>query len=349
MQDSWTWRSPEPAKALICLIRHSRLSKRCNYVEGDTVNHIDRIWEELARREELIRNAYREIGIPLNADQGLASALREAKELAAGQKTSKALTNDSLLETVQACHVIYSIADSIEICLNAGLDISRQLAQMATGTVDYGTPAGTSAKNIYLKDFEYELFIASCLIRDGVKPQFLENPSDPTGEMIVDDIILECKHPNSCGQLTKNIAKFGKNLQDTGKFGVFLVAVEDANNLGDAATFDTENEYRAWLESKRDKMEISGRERAAYASRFEKIVGLVHTQSKVLVVGENTSMQRLGTSILFDHQEGFCTVLSTAIAIARAFNPRPILYSEVNKELKAVATETGDVSEKAGG
>jgi hypothetical protein len=127
--------------------------------------------------------------------------------LVAGLKSTKLPSDAEVRATVQAFHVIYSIADSIEFCLLSGLDISEHLARMATGKTDFGTPSKKNGK-IYFKDFEYELFVASCLIRRGLKPEFLEDRSDPIGEMSVDGILIECKHPNSNGQIESNISKF---------------------------------------------------------------------------------------------------------------------------------------------
>ena len=135
------------------------------------------IWEELGRREAMIRSEYANKRIALKPGQGLALALEQSNALAANVKSTKSASDAAVQEVVQAFHVIYSIAESIELCPNSGLDITRQLSQMASGTTDFGTPTHKNSR-IYFKDFEYELFIASCLIRRGLKPEFLEDRSD---------------------------------------------------------------------------------------------------------------------------------------------------------------------------
>jgi hypothetical protein len=287
------------------------------YLGGD-LHRVDAIWKELGRREELLRNAYRNLRIPLNPDQGLALALAEARALADGVKSSEPATEVAVLKAVEACHVIFAISESVGICHSAGLEITRQLRQMATGTANFGTPGSTKTKGIYLKDFEYELFIASSLIRRGLAPRFLDDPSDPMGEMVVDQIVIECKHPDSVGQLRSNIAKFGQELTKSGRFGMFAVAVEDAHHLGDTASFGTEDEYRQWLKAK---------ELLDFAWGFERIVGLITTQSKVLVIGAETRISRLGTSIVFDRSELPEEAGSAAIRIAKVFNPDPTHHS----------------------
>src|SRR5258707_283978 len=88
-------------------------------------------WEELGRREAMIRNKYAKAKIALKPKQGLSLALEEAKALAANLKSSKPCSDAEALVAAQAFHVIYAIADSIELCVRSGLAISRQLAQMA--------------------------------------------------------------------------------------------------------------------------------------------------------------------------------------------------------------------------
>jgi hypothetical protein len=55
------------------------------------------IWEELGRREELIRNAYDKAKVVLKPKQGLSLALEEANVLVAGLKSTK-LPSDAAFE-----------------------------------------------------------------------------------------------------------------------------------------------------------------------------------------------------------------------------------------------------------
>ena len=123
-------------------------------------------------------------------------------------------------------------------------------------------------------------------------------------------------------------------MRETGNFGIFAIAIEDLHHLGDRKTFASQFEYQAWLEAKRDEMEQSGLRRAAFASRFENILGLIHTQSLVMVVGGDTRMSRLGSSVLFDRP---AQDMTAARAIAEAFNPHPTLYSQVQRAESSVA------------
>lgn len=285
------------------------------------MRNIEVFWTELGRREKLLRDSYTRLNIALPPSQGMARALDEAKDLAEGIKTVSSDT--ALVETIQACHTVYAIAESVEVCLGFGLDVSRQLSAMATGTINYGTPGNTSAKSIYLKDFEYELFIAASLIRAGLRPKLLDNPSDPMGEMEVEGIVVECKHPDSTGGLPDKLKKFARKLRKSGRFGFFAVAVEDAHHLGDQIVFGSKLYYDSWLDSKQAEMEESGQKLAGFAAYRDVVLGLIHTQTKVVVIAGATGMKRHSTSLLFDRPSTPEAMTRGAEKIARVFNPSP--------------------------
>jgi hypothetical protein len=171
---------------------------------------------------------------------------------------------------------------------------------MNTGLVDFGTPASTHHAH-FLKDFEFELMVLSRLVATGTIPTLFPEANDPRGDAISGSLYIECKHPNSVKQLKKLIAAFAKSLKDESRFGVFAVALEDCFKLGDVASFPTESVYRLWLENKRDEMEVFGKQLAAYAARFEPIVGFdLHTdqapcrgsEHEAGAIGEFNSLRR---------------------------------------------------------
>jgi hypothetical protein len=290
---------------------------------------LDEFWNELGRRETLIRAAYTQARIPFNANSPFAKALTEAKELADGVKSTELANDQAIHKTVEAAHVVYALAESIETCQSAGLDITRHLTQMATGTINFGTPGTTEKKDIYLKDFEYELFIASTLLNNGLRPNFLDDPSDPIGEMEVNGLIVECKHPNAEKKLMQNITKFGRNLLKADRYGIFAVGIEDANKLGDAEAFADKQAYSDWLELKRDAMETSGRKRASQVSGQERILALIHTQTKLLIIDGQTCFSRLGNAMLFDDKKSFASHEADVTSVARVFSPSPSRYSQL--------------------
>jgi len=292
----------------------------------------EEFWNELGRRADAIRGAYQQAHIQLNGNSPVAKALAEAKELADGVKSKDPANNQTILRTVEAAHVIYAIAESIVTCQSGGLDITRHLKQMGTGTINFGIPGTAENKDIYLKDFEYELFIASILLKNGLQPSFLDDPSDPIGEMEVNGLIIECKHPNSDSgrQLMKNITKFGGKLREKDRFGIFAVGIEDAYRLGDIEVFADKQAYSDWLELKRDAMETSGRKLAVQVSCQERILALIHTQTKLLIIEGQTGFSRLGNVMLFDNRKNFASHEADVKSVARAFNPSPSRFSTLS-------------------
>lgn len=288
---------------------------------------IDEFCKELGRRVVFIRDICEQFKVPLKPDQGLTLALNEAEALSVGKKSKDPLTPLRLNEAVRCAHVVYAIAESLETCAKVGLDVSDHLRQMTTGTANYGTPGSYEARTIFLKDFEFELFVASALIRGGIIPEFFPQSNDPRGDMFVGQIFIECKHPNSVGQLETLLRKFNAALRRASRFGVFAIAVEDAFNLGDRDEFATQVEFDFWLEAKRVKMETEGLALAKRAAKLHRIASIVYTSSFVEIVAGGSSMRRLSNSIIFDHRETFEKYAATAGQIAKVFNPVPGLSS----------------------
>jgi hypothetical protein len=297
-----------------------------NWLQAEQEEHGYRFFEELGRRVGFIRSLYRRHKIALKPGEEFTLALDEAEALAKGIK-SRSFSAEGLKQTVRSAHVIYALGDSLSICVDAGLDLRNHLANLTTGTTDYGTPS-TDRKHIFFKDFEFETFIASVLIQNRLTPA-LTAPGDPTGELIFGDLFIECKHPNSVGQLARLLGKFNRGLAAINRFGIFAVALEDVMEMGDVAQFDSKHAYEGWLQAKRAGMEAIGQELIQRAARLPRIAALIQTETKDPIIGTGTTLRRLGNSLLFDHRPTFINYETTARAIAACFNPHPVLYSEI--------------------
>lgn len=297
-----------------------------NWLQAEQEEQSNQFFEELGRRVDFIRGLYLRYRIALKPGEGFAVALDEAEALAKGVKTSH-FSMFALKETVRSAHVIYALGESLSVCVDAGLDLRNHLANLTTGTIDYGKPS-TVLKRIFFKDFEFETFIASVLVKKGRTPAFTP-PGDPTGELIIGDIFIECKHPNSVGQLSDLLGKFNKALAAIDRFGIFAVALEDVMEMGDVAQFDSQHDYEVWLEAKRAGMEAIGQALIQRAARLPRIAALIQTETKDPIIGTGTSLRRLGNSLLFDHRPTFINYETTARTIAACFNPHPVLYSEI--------------------
>ena len=298
-----------------------------NWLEAEREERFLSFCGELSRRVEFIRDLYATYRIPLKPDQGLTRALAEAEALGAGDKASFPYSRDYLIQLTNDAHVIYGFGGDLETAVNAGLDVSHHLSNLTTGTTDYGVPSSRN-NAIFFKDFEFELFLVSSFLRKGLNPIFT-TPGDPCGELVCLELRIEAKHPNSVGQLTKQLGKFQRSLSNSNAFGVFAVALEDAMTLGDVSEFHSREEYDDWLAVKRNGMEALGQRLIAMAARLPRVVALVQTQTKVEIVGGTTTLRRLGNAMLFDHRTIYPNYADAALAIASVFNPVPLRFSEM--------------------
>ena len=95
-------------------------------------------------------------------------------------------TVQAFVESAKAASVIWNLAETLQPCLNAGLDLNAHLKQMNTGSVDYGTPApGVDRKPIYFKDFEMELFAAAHCIKRQTAVKLNAVSNDPRGDLFI--------------------------------------------------------------------------------------------------------------------------------------------------------------------
>lgn len=290
-------------------------------------------WKELEARTSYIRDFFAKAKIPMNPSEGLARALAEAEALARGEKLPGDPSPKVLAAISHDAHVVWALADDLIDCEARGLNITPYLKQITTGTTDYGTPAaGNEAKKIYFKDFEFELFLASAMLRAKLKVQLADPPNDPRGDLIVDSVWVEIKHPNSLKQIKKLAAAFHDSLKKEGLYGVFAVGIEDAFELGVQPADLSYEDFAEWLERKRDAMEKFGRKFIYGVAKYDRILAVVQTSTAVEWYDGSTRLRRLGNSLIFD--DGRCgdpAAHATAQKIAQVFNPKPIRFSEVPK------------------
>lgn len=290
-------------------------------------------WKELEARTTYIRELFAKAKVPMNPAEGLARSLAEADALARGEKLPGDPSPEVLAAIGHDAHVIWALADNLKACVAGGLNITPHLKQITTGTTDYGTPAaGNEAKKIYFKDFEFELFLASAMLRAQLKVQLADPPNDPRGDLIVDSVWVEIKHPNSLKQLMKLAAAFHGSLAKEGSYGVFAAGIEDAFELGAQPADPSHEDFAEWLERKRDAMEKFGREFIHGVAKYDRILAVVQTSTAVEWYDGSTRLRRLSNSLIFD--DGRCgdpAVNATAQKIAEVFNPKPRRFSDVPK------------------
>ena len=285
-------------------------------------------WSELGNKVDFIERTFRDNKVQIKADGGLAAALAEARALAAGEKLPGEPSGDRLRAIAHDAHVIWALAEGLRACSNAGLNLKSHLAQLTTGTTDYGV--GGDGHEIYFKDFECELFIAATLVNNGTSVALSDEANDPRGDLIVDPVRIEVKHPNSQGQLQKLLRKFNGKLKADNLYGVFVVGIEDMFDLGQQDGFDSAVEFTEWLERKRDAMEEFGVQFLKDAAHFPRILAVAQTQTLVETVAGASRLRRLGNSCVFDDRTGVPEgSAARAREVAAAFNPNPRIWSQL--------------------
>jgi hypothetical protein len=289
------------------------------------------IWDELRVRVRHIRELCRGLKIELILGQGLAQSLDEAEELAEGKKHSAPANEADLLAAVRAFHNVWALYDSLDSCQKAGLPIAAHLKQMTTGSADFGVPSEPSSafRMIYYKDFEAELFVAASLARAGLPVKFLEEHNDPRGDMLVQDVFIEVKHPNSAKSLERLMRKFDGQMRRTGSAGVFVAALEDAFRMGSPTSFSSNPEFLSWKERKDDEVEVFGIASLLQAATLQNIGVLAQTSSYIEIVGDETRFVRRSNAVMYDERSYASTVNETLKSIAAVFNPHPTFFSEV--------------------
>lgn len=287
-------------------------------------------WKELGRRVRYIRDCAKAYKVQLPPGEGLALALDEAEALSTGAKSPLPATDANAAASAHDAHVIWALQESLEVCASAGIDLGAHIANMGTGSTDYGTPATGNARTIFFKDFEYEVFIMAQFIRNGVKVVPAPTPNDPCYEFAADGFLIQLKHPNSKNQLRKQLSAFNKCLREKKAEGFFGVGLEDAFTLGDGSRFASKEDLDKAFQQKAAEMEVFGRDFLKRANCRQHLAGVFQTSTLVYYVNDDSQLRRLGNSCIFDDAPRKAKpTFAAAMKVATTFNPKPVLFSEL--------------------
>ena len=298
-------------------------------------------WDELLRRVQFIRGLYAEHKVPLKVGEGLAIALDEAEATARGVPYQGEATDEVIRWAVHVCSVIWALHDSLRGCVDAGLNVKGHLGQLTTGTVDFGQPAGPNERTHFFKDFEAELLVAAMLARAGLPVQFLEEGNDPRGEMQIEQIFVEVKHPNSQKKLQNLLRDFDAEMRKNGTIGVFVTAIEDAFRLGDAPNFTTAEDFRGWQSQKNAQIEVVGRMLVRRAASLTGIGAMIQTSTSHEMIGGASRLARYANAVVFDQREYAHGTLPVLERIAAVFAPQFSRYTAIAPMLAPPNTDKG--------
>ena len=288
------------------------------------------IWDDLTDSVSYIREQFTINKIQLVKNEGITRALDEAESLGRGRQEGSFLLAKPLLKSVEEIHVVLAFARDLRICVQHGLPVRPHLRRMTSGSTDFGVPAAPNERSFFFKDFETELFVAATLVQAALPVRFLENDSDPRGEMEIEGLLIEVKHPDSPSSTLGHLTKFSNKLRWSKEPGFFVRSIEDAFELGLGRDL-TENATNAeWEERKLNEMERNGLIAAQHASRLGNVLGFATLASHPEVVGNASRFTRKGSAIVFDQVAEHWGRFNLVNRIASALGSTPTKWSLID-------------------
>jgi len=281
---------------------------------------------ELGRRVASVRQHLTAARVRLPVGSPFLEALTEADELARGIKSAKPPTDENVEDTILQASVIWNLAEILDRCAAAGLNPSSHLRNMNSGTLDFGRPAvgPNGNRQIYFKDFEFELLIASLLAQRARSIAFPVAANDPRYDVVADGIWVSVKHPNSTGQMERYLSDFQRELSRGTEHGIFAIALEDVANMANSADEAQKKETLAIL---CDRLFEA-------AWRRSRILGVAVTSSALVVdaASDTAKFDRRGNAVVFRREAG-----SSARNLLGAFCPVPRLWLDETEFREQVA------------
>lgn len=293
------------------------------------------IWDELDQAVSCIREQCKINNIRLAKDEEITKALDEAESLAKGYPQGNFEVTKPLFESVEEIHVVLALARDLRLCVEHGLPVGPHLRRMTSGSIRFGIPAALNERTFFFKDFETELFVAANLAQAGLPVRFLEDASDPRGEMEVEGVVIEVKHPDSPSSTPKHLTKFSNKLRRSKEAGFFVRSIEDAFRLG----FNNEPTDSTGEEQKLDDMENNGLDAAQHAAGLGNILGFATLASHPEVVGDASRFTRKGAAIVFDEISERWGRLGIVDRIALALDKHPTTWSSLASKTASAAEE----------
>ena len=300
-------------------------------------------YPELKIRATEIRQRLKAAGAVLVAGQGLERALARAEAVADNNGPAAGAPQHEFLENARACTAMWDLAGTLRLCASRGLNMTTQLRNITTGTVDYGVPAAPNTQSHYFKDFQLELYVGAQCITDGV-PHVALNPvpNAPDSDLFLETLRCEVKHPNSLGQLSENLKDFNEEIRNRNLYGVFVTGIEDMFNVFPPQMFPDDAAFQTWLTQRRQEADFYARSFYRMAAGRERILATVQLWTFWYQVGGAVSLWREGNSVVFDHRVGVqAQQYQDAERIARVFNPHFHRWTQIELDVNNLLTDSG--------
>lgn len=241
-------------------------------------------------------------------------------------------------EQIKPITVLFTLVNSLKKLWLSDVDFAIQLRAMNTGQFEYGN-ADPDLQHFF-KDFEFEIFSASQLIKNQVQIDLPQHTAGEDLEFV--DIDIQCKHPNTLNQVESNIRDFTTRLNQSNRYGVFGLAVDDCLNFAERLIFQDDNDFETYLQNKLTASEpiLEGifRDNLARATR---ILGLYTTSTYfVLIDGNGLKLVRTTNSVFCfrpDRREISDSLYKQAYKVISTFNPHPTWLTIENQTLQSIS------------
>ena len=241
-------------------------------------------------------------------------------------------------EQIKPVTVLFTLVNSLRKLWLSDIDFTIQLRAMNTGQYEYGN-ADPNLQHFF-KDFEFEIFSASQLIKNQIQ---IDLPQHTAGEDLqFGDIDIQCKHPNTLNQVESNIKDFTTRLNQSNRYGVFGLAVDDCLNFAERLIFTDNNDFATYLQNKLNASEpiLEGIFRNNLA-RATRILGLYTTSTYfVLIDGNGLKLVRTTNSLFCfrpDRREISDAFYKQAYKVISTFNPHPTWLTIENQTLQSIS------------
>lgn len=198
-------------------------------------------------------------------------------------------------EEIKPITVLFTLVNSLKKLWLQNVDFTIQLRAMNTGAYEYGNPDLNLQH--FFKDFEFEIFSASQLLKNQID---VDLPQHTIGEDLeYGNIDIQCKHPNTVNQIESNIRDFTTRLNQNNRYGVFGLAVDDCFNFADRLIFANNEDFQNYLQQKLKESEVILENIFTNnLSRSTRILGLYTTSTYfVLIDGEGLKLVRTTNSV----------------------------------------------------
>ncbi|MFN3782307.1 MAG: hypothetical protein ACK4R6_00195 [Spirosomataceae bacterium] len=241
-------------------------------------------------------------------------------------------------EQIKPITVLFTLVNSLQKLWLSDIDFTIQLRAMNTGQYEYGN-ADPNLQHFF-KDFEFEIFSASQLIKNQIQ---IDLPQHTAGEDLqFGNIDIQCKHPNTLNQVENNIRDFTTRLNQGNRYGVFGLAVDDCLNYAERLIFTDNNDFEIYLQNKLTASEpiLEGifRDNLVRATR---ILGLYTTSTYfVLIDGNGLKLVRTANSVFCfrpDRREISDSFYKQAYKVISTFNPHPTWLTIENQTLQSIS------------